>query len=31
MGAFCPSSKVTTLYKAVYIEKKTLVLDHLAY
>lgn len=21
MGAFCPSSKVTTLYKAVYIEK----------
>ena len=34
MGAFCPSSKVTTLYKAVYIEKNvgtrlTRVLAHM--
>lgn len=34
MGAFCPSSKVTTLYKAVYIEKNvgtrlTRVLTHM--
>ena len=34
MGVFCPSSKVTTLYKAVYIEKNvgtrpTRVLTHM--